>query len=151
MSAIFISHSSRDNEAAEEVRDRLQDQGHRSIFLDFDPADGIPAGRSWEQELYARLRASQAIIVLCSEHSMASDWCFAEITHAKSMGKHVFPIRVAPCEIRSLLTEFQVLDLTADKEDAYARLWRGLEIAGLDPKNMFDWDGSRPPDRKSVV
>ena len=145
MSAIFISHSSRDNEAAAEVRDRLEEQGQRSIFLDFDPADGIPAGRSWEQELYARLKACQAILVLCSEHSMASDWCFAEITHAKSMGKHVFPLKVAPCEIRSLLNEFQILDLTADREDAYTRLWRGLEIAGLDPKNMFDWDGSRPP------
>ncbi len=145
MSAIFISHSSHDNEAAAEVRLRLEEQGHRSIFLDFDPADGIPAGHSWEQELYARLRACQAILVLCSEHSMASDWCFAEITHAKSLGKHVFPIKIAPCEIRSLLTELQVLDLTGDAEDAYRRLWRGLEIAGLDPKNMFDWDGSRPP------
>ncbi|MEM7352674.1 MAG: TIR domain-containing protein [Acidobacteriota bacterium] len=145
MSAIFISHSSHDNEAAAEVRARLAELGHRSIFLDFDPADGIPAGRSWEQELYAQLRACQAIIVLCSEHSMASDWCFAEITHAKSLGKHVFPVRVEPCEVRSLLLEFQVLDLTVDKEDAFRRLWRGLEVAGLDPKNMFDWDGSRPP------
>ncbi len=145
MSAIFISHSSRDNDVSVEIRRRLQEQGHRSIFLDFDPADGIPAGRSWEQELYARLRACQAIIVLCSEHSMASDWCFAEITHAKSLGKHVFPIKVAPCEVRPLLTEFQVLDWTADPEDTFRRLWRGLEVAGLDPKNMFDWDGSRPP------
>ncbi len=145
MSAIFISHSSRDNEVSAEIRRRLLEQGHRSIFLDFDPADGIPAGRSWEQELYAQLRACQAIIVLCSEHSMASDWCFAEITHAKSLGKHVFPIKVGPCEIRPLLTEFQVLDWTADPEDTCRRLWRGLEIAGLDPKNIFDWDGDRPP------
>lgn len=145
MSALFISHSSRDNAVAEEVREHLQGLGHRSIFLDFDPADGIPAGRNWEQELYAQLRACQAIVVLCSEHSMASDWCFAEITHAKSMGKHVFPVKVAPCEIRSLLGEFQILDLTANRDDAFARLGRGLEIAGLDPKNMFDWDGSRPP------
>ena len=145
MSAIFISHSSRDNEVAAEVRERLQAEGHRSIFLDYDPADGIPAGHSWERELYAQLRACQAIVVLCSEHSMASDWCFAEITHAKSLGKQVFPLKVAPCEVRALLTEFQVLDLTADREDAYARLARGLEIAGLDPKNVFDWDGSRPP------
>ena len=145
MSAIFISHSSHDNAAAAAVRRRLEEQGHRSIFLDFDPADGIPAGHSWEQELYARLRACQAILVLCSEHSMASDWCFAEITHARSLGKHVFPIKIAPCEVRSLLTDLQVIDLTEDPEDAYSRLWRGLEIAGLDPKNVFDWDGSRPP------
>ena len=128
MSAIFISHSSRDGAVAAEIRDRLVEEGHRSVFLDFDPADGIPAGRSWEQELYARLKACRAVVVLCSEHSMASDWVFAEITHAKALGKHVFPVRVAPCEIRSLLTDLQVIDFTADPEEGYERLWRGLRL-----------------------
>jgi hypothetical protein len=35
MSAIFISHSSKDNAIASEVKARLVEQGHRSIFLDF--------------------------------------------------------------------------------------------------------------------
>jgi hypothetical protein len=145
MSIIFISHSSRDNKAATELRSFLEEQGHQSVFLDFDPAEGIPAGRSWEKELYAQLRGCQAVIVLCSEHSMSSDWCFAEITHAKSLGKHLFPIKVGPCNLRAVLTDVQVLDLSDDREDAYQRLGRGLIIAGLDPRNFFDWDGSRPP------
>jgi len=124
---------------------RLRAEGHRSVFLDFDPEDGIPAGRDWEQELYRRLRACQAVIVLCSEHSMASHWCFAEITHAKALGKQVFPVKVAPCTIDPVLTSSQILDLTADREEAYRRLWAGLRAAGLDPADAFDWDGSRPP------
>ena len=64
MSAIFISHSSKDNEAADEICNWLAEQGHRSVFLDFDPADGIPAGRDWEQELYRGIRACRAVIVL---------------------------------------------------------------------------------------
>jgi len=55
---------------AAEVTARLKALGYRSLFLDFDPEDGIPAGRSWEQELYQQLRESRAVIVLCSEHSM---------------------------------------------------------------------------------
>jgi len=145
VSAIFISHSSRDAAAAEEVLARLREHGHRSVFLDFDPENGIPAGRDWEQELYRRLRACQAMIVLCSEHTMASHWCFAEITHAKSLGKQVFPVKIAPCEINPILTSRQILDLTQDEEETYDRLWRGLRAAGLDPANAFDWDGSRPP------
>jgi WD40 repeat protein len=145
VSAIFISHSSRDAAVSKEVMERLHEQGHRSVFLDFDPENGIPAGRDWEQELYRRLRACQAVIVLCSEHSMSSHWCFAEITHAKALGKQVFPVKVAPCEIDPVLTSRQVLDLTADREEAYARLQRGLVAAGLDPADAFDWDGSRPP------
>ena len=75
MSAIFISHSSLDNTIAADVRARLEEQGHRSVFLDFDPAAGIPVGRNWEQELYQQLRGCQAVIVLCSQHSMSSRWC----------------------------------------------------------------------------
>ena len=123
----------------------MRAEGHRSVFLDFDPENGIPAGRDWEQELYRRLRACQAVIVLCSEHSMASHWCFAEITHAKALGKQVFPVKVEPCTIDPVLTSSQILDLTADREEAYRRLWAGLRAAGLDPADAFDWDGSRPP------
>ena len=145
MSAIFISHSCKDNSAAAELKRRLEMQGHRSLFLDFDPELGIPPGRNWEKELYRQLRGCQAVIVLCSEHSMSSRWCFAEITHAKSLGKQVFPVKVGPCTIDSVLTSRQIIDLTQNQKDAYHRLWRGLKVAGLDPANIFDWDCSRSP------
>jgi len=67
LSAIFLSHSSADSEAAEALRSWLENLGYRPVFLDFDPQQGIPAGRDWEKELYAELRA---VIVLCSPHSM---------------------------------------------------------------------------------
>ena len=52
MSRIFISHSSRDNAIASQVRERLGRMGHTSVFLDFHPEDGIPAGSDWEKALY---------------------------------------------------------------------------------------------------
>src|SRR5262245_38863119 len=145
MSAIFISHSSKDNAIAGEVKSKLLEQGHRSIFLDFDPEDGIPSGRNWEKELYARLRGCQAVIVLCSEHYMASPWCFAEITQARSQGKHLFPLKIAACQVSSLLSDVQVTDLTLNPTEGYQRLWFGLKKVGLDPADLFDWDGTRPP------
>jgi hypothetical protein len=69
---IFISHSSRDNEVAKSLKEYLKATGHHSLFLDFDPSDGIPAGRDWERELYQRIRTCQAMIVICSRDSMAS-------------------------------------------------------------------------------
>lgn len=145
MSAIFISHSSRDNAVAAEVRTWLAEQGHHSVFLDFDPAEGIPAGRYWEQEIYAQMRSCQAVIVLCSEPAMASPWCFAEITHARSLGKHLFPLKVAPCAIPAFLHDVQLIDLTAERATGYERLGVGLRKAGLDPADLFTWDGRRPP------
>lgn len=145
MSSIFLSHSSRDNAIAHEVKARLEQWGHRSVFLDFDPEHGIPAGRDWEKELYAKLRECRAVIVLCSHASMASRWCFAEMAHAKALGKAVFPIKVDECNVDPILTSKQIIDATAGWETAYRRLENGLLAAGLDPKNMFDWEGTRPP------
>ena len=145
MSAIFLSHSSADRDAAASLHDWLSRLGYASVFLDFDPERGIPPGRDWEKELYAQLRASRAVIVLCSGSSMASPWCFAEITHARALGKALFPLKVADCEIHALLRTVQIIDLTERREEGLDRLMRGLKAAGLDPANSFDWDGSRPP------
>jgi WD40 repeat protein len=145
MSAIFLSHSSADKDAAASLHDWLLRLGYASVFLDFDPEAGIPPGRDWEKELYAQLRTSRAVIVLCSGSSMASPWCFAEITHARALGKALFPLKVADCEIHALLRTVQVIDLTERREEGLDRLLRGLKAAGLDPANSFDWDGSRPP------
>ena len=145
MSAIFISHSSKDNAIAGEVRAWLEEQGHRSVFLDFDPAEGIPAGRDWEQDFYRNIRACRGVIVLCSHHSMASRWCFIEITHARALGKHLFPIKIDDCDVDGVLTDRQVIDFSGNREQALRRLWHGMLAAGIDPNDSFDWDGRRPP------
>lgn len=116
MSTIFISHSSKDSSLAFELIRRLEMQGHRSIFLDFNPEEGIPAGRNWEKEPYWQLLSCQALIVMCSEHSISSCWCFAEITHEKSPGKRVFTITVGPCVIDPVLTSQQIIDLARNSK-----------------------------------
>jgi TIR domain len=147
MSAIFISHSGADRAFADELRDKLVAAGHRSLFLDYDPEHGIPPGCEWERELYAQLRSCQAVVVLCSKRSMRSPWVFAEVTQAKALGKHLFPLRLDDADIPSLITSRQIIDMRAPTQDAWGRLRRALEVAGLDPTGLFDWDGSRPPYR----
>jgi len=61
---IFISHSSQDNSFADSLRSQLDKRKFESIFLDFHPEQGIPAGRNWEQELgitYFRIAPSLPI------------------------------------------------------------------------------------------
>ncbi len=146
MSAIFLSHSSEDNAFAEKLKVWLAEQGHRSVFLDFDALSGIEAGRNWEQKLYQELRACRAVIIVCSPHSMASQWCFAEITPARALGKHVFPVKVEACTISSVLADSQVIDfLHSSEEEGLERLKQGLSVAGIDAEDPFDWDGRRPP------
>lgn len=145
MSAIFISHSSADNAVAVTLQALLAARGHRSVFLDFDPQRGIPAGRQWERELYAQLRGCQAVVVLCSASFAASAWCFAELTQARALGKPLFPVKVDDQPLSSLLGDVQAIDLAPDQAAAWARLLDGLAGAGLDPSAPTNWDGSRPP------
>ena len=94
MTLIFISHSSADDAEARHVADWLTARGFRALFLDFDPGQGIPAGRNWEQELYARLRQATAVVFLSSAASARSSWCFAELALARAMGVRVLPVRI---------------------------------------------------------
>jgi WD40 repeat protein len=145
MRAIFISHSSRDAAWAERLASWLREQGHQSLFLDFDPQSGIPAGRDWDRELHHQLRRCRAVIALVSEHFVASEWCKGEVWIASNLGKSLFPVKVGACDLPQMLGRLQAIDLTTDPDSGLRRLARGLVAAGLDPGTSFSWDGSRPP------
>src|SRR3712207_4080116 len=107
MASVFVRHSGRDRAVTGRVVARLRAAGLAALFVDFDPEQGIPAGRAWERELYAQLRRTDAVIFLASEASVASRWCFAELSLARSLGRPVFPVRLQPEVALPLLTDVQ--------------------------------------------
>src|SRR5262245_55169421 len=102
-SVIFISHSSRDNVAAEALRAQLDGRGHRAVFLDFDPTVGIPPGSDWIKIIYSRLRVASTAVVLWSREAATSKWVFSEIVIALSEGKLVFPVRLDDTPLPDIL------------------------------------------------
>ena len=144
MTAIFISHSSADNAAANDMKRRLEEQGHTSLFLDFDPETGLQAGSDWEQSLYQKLRECQAVIIILTPNWLASKWCFAEWTHARAQGKAIFPVKVQSCDPGGGFADTQQIDVTVDSKEGYERLWNGLKERGLDPADIFDRNPERP-------
>src|SRR5688500_12204491 len=115
MASVFVSHSSRDRAVTERVVARLRDAGLAALFVDFDPEQGIPAGRSWERELYAQLRRSDAVVFLASEASVTSSWCLLEVGLARALGRPVFPLRLQPGVDLPLLADVQWVDLSDKK------------------------------------
>jgi WD40 repeat protein len=144
MASLFISHSSQDRATAEWIRDRLEAAGFAALFLSFDPMQGIPAGHDWERELYGQLRKTDGVIFLASRASVASQWCFAEVSLARSLGRRVFPLRIDSQAGLPLLADVQGIDLS-EGESAITRLVAGLRQAGLDPTDAFGWDANRCP------
>jgi WD40 repeat protein len=120
-------------------------RGFRALFLDFDPALGIPAGRNWEQELYARLRQAAAMVFLSSAASLRSPWCFAEVALARAIGVRVLQVRLESDARHPLIEDLQAVDLAREGDAALGRLASSLRLSGLDPVTMFDWDPTRLP------
>jgi WD40 repeat protein len=144
MASLFISHSSHDRDEAERVAQRLQVEGFAALFLDFDPAYGIPVGRDWKRELFAQLRKADGVIFMASAASVDSQWCITEVGLAQSLGKPVFPLRLAAGVRLGPIDDVQWIDLS-EGETAFARLFAGLRRAGLDPADSFAWDPTRSP------
>jgi hypothetical protein len=145
MGLLFISHSSADNDAALAFGARLRARGFGALFLDFDPEQGIAAGRNWEEELYVQLRRADAVVFLASPDSVASKWCAVEVCLSRSVGKPVFPVVIQDTPRLPILADTQWIDFTSDGDAAIERLMRALRLAGLDPADSFAWDGTRSP------
>jgi WD40 repeat protein len=145
VTALFVSHSSLDSARTARLRDRLQAEGIQALFVDFDPALGIPAGRNWERELYAQVRKADAVVFLSSPASVASQWCFAEIALARLLNKVVVPVVITAGAAHPLLADTQHIDATAGDDVSFERLGAALRAAGLDPGASFAWDTARSP------
>jgi hypothetical protein len=138
MASIFVSHSSTDRRATERVSAHLQAAGYAALFVDFDPEQGIPAGRDWKRELYGQLRRADTVVFLASEASATSQWCAIEVG-LESLGTPVFPVRLQPGLRMPLLDDVQWVN-GADGDAGLDRLLDGLRAAGLDPDDSYSWD-----------
>ena len=144
MSAIFISHSRENAATAKLLVERLRRQGYTSVFLDVDPLKGILPGEKWEETLYRRIRACQAMILLVSRDWLASDWCKTEMRQAKALRKAVFPVRLDDSDW-SILGDIQFADMGGNKASdpvVYESLFAGLEKARV---SKGAWDTKRAP------
>ena len=144
MIRLFISHSSKDDKEASALQTWLAGEGYESIFLDFDPVNGIPAGVDWQQRLYQELRRCQGLIVVLTPNWLASHWCRAEPVIAQERGKKVFVVRAAPAPGQVVTYALQEVDLTSDRPGGLLKLRRGLIENGLDPANSFAHNPNRP-------
>jgi hypothetical protein len=149
MARVFLSHSSRDNAAATELKAWLDDQGFAPAFLDFDKHSGIPPGADWERTLYAEIQRCQALLIVQTPNWSASRWCFAEYTQARALGKPIFQVvqtDEAAAE-KPIAADLQRLDLRHDRPAGLEQLRRELERIALQDQGGFPWPPPSGPSR----
>ncbi|MCX5931121.1 MAG: toll/interleukin-1 receptor domain-containing protein, partial [Cyanobacteria bacterium] len=150
MARVFLSHSSRDNDAAAVLKSWLDEQGFGApSFLDFDKYSGIPPGAEWEKRLYREIMRCQALLILQTPNWSASRWCFAEFTQARALGKPIFQVveNDAGAAEAPIATDLQRLDLRRDRPAGLEQLKRALVDIALQGQGGFPWPPPGEPDR----
>jgi len=171
MYRVFLSHSRRDNAAAQALFRWLtlaEPSLKGEIFLDVNPQTGFAPGVRWKSELARAVDRCEAVICLISPHWEASGECVAEARLAESLNKRVFCARIDPAAQGDRVREWQICDLFTDgrgeeitvesdegepvvfSAEGLARLLRGLREAGIGAE-YFPWppedDQNRGPYR----
>src|SRR3712207_272638 len=129
MPTFFISHSSRDESEVVGLREWLERQGVLSLFVAVDPERGIPPGARGEAELYAQLRRADAVLFVGSAASVASQWCFAELAMARSLGKTIIPVTLGSGGNHPLLADTQAVSLVEGNGRGLQQLGARLRAA----------------------
>jgi hypothetical protein len=127
----FVSYAHRDAERAEAlIRDAKAD-GH--CFW-IDEGDLSP-GTRWTADIVAAIRASTAVVMLCSRQAFASDDVYREVAIAGRYGKPILPLLLddatAPDEFLYYLSIHQAIRIQAPL--ASARFRRALHTLSATP------------------
>ncbi|UVK50943.1 TIR domain-containing protein [Mesorhizobium sp. AR02] len=145
MAAIFISHSSKDPEAAREINTWLRRQSFERVFLDFDKESGIGIGEDWERQLYAALDRCSAAIFIVTSSWLSSKWCFVEFAQARALGKTILPVFLTRDDRKLAGAELRMLQAELWNRDGRASLARRLRAIVEEVAQGYHWDSRRPP------
>jgi len=112
----FISHAAKDQEFAACIYTDLQANGVRCWFA----PDDIQAGKKIHQQIDDAIRVYDRLLLVLSEHSMASEWVKTEIANARQREarekRHMlFPISLVPFE---KIKEWKAFDADTGKDSA---------------------------------
>jgi hypothetical protein len=137
--AAFISYSSKDAKFAQRLHRALESYGIPSSLGKFDLIGGGKANRIYPvfrdreelsaghlgDQIEANLKASAALIVVCSPHGAASPWVQKEIEFFASQGRHAKIFAIIPDS--APLTDEQGADCT---QSCFPPAFRGDALAG---------------------
>ena len=87
---VFISHSSKDQSAAQEICRLLESQGIRCWIA---VRDVLP-GTFYAEEIIKALEGSAALLLVCTRNTSESTHVRNEVERVFSHGKLIFPVRI---------------------------------------------------------
>ncbi|MEH6762988.1 MAG: toll/interleukin-1 receptor domain-containing protein [Aequorivita antarctica] len=120
---IFISYSRRDTEYVKSLVEALRKQGFE-VWFD----KNIRTGTDWDDTIESELKKADAIVLILSKTSVASENVKDEISYAIGLDKTVNPIKIEECDVPMRLARKQFVDFTVMGHEAgFERLVNDLK------------------------
>ena len=134
---VFVSHSSANLQAAQEVCASLRKAGADSWL---DRAD-IRVGGLLRRQLQEAIAASDVVVLLWSKPASASRWVAAEILTAFHLDRFVIPCVLSGAALPQFMSGGVHVDLRRRRVDALKRLGEQLLLA---PRGRNEYSGATP-------
>ncbi len=138
---ILISYSRRDKEYIAKLVDALRQQNFE-VWFD----NNIRTGTDWDDTIESEIRKADAIVLVLSETSVASENVKDEVSYAIGLDKLIVPIKIEECEVPMRLARKQFVDFTTmGAEAGFERLVQDLHL-GLNESQTAVAKGTfKPP------
>ncbi len=138
---IFISYSRRDTEYVKSLVEALRKQNFE-VWFD----KNIRTGTDWDDTIESELKNADAIVLILSKTSVASDNVKDEISYAIGLNKSVNPIKIEECDVPMRLARKQFVDFTAMGHEAgFERLVNDLNASLNEAKANVAKGTFKPP------
>jgi len=138
--SVFISYSRSDSVFVADLANRLREVGCK-VWQDIS---GLRGGQAWASEIDRAVRDSDAMIVVLSPDSSASEWVQKETLLAMKLHKPIVPILLRETEIPVQFINLQFVDFRGDTAEATQKLFEAISTSIGSPKTIT----KRPPIRR---
>lgn len=125
---IFISYSKKDTEYVSSLVKALRQQGF-DVWFD----KNIMTGNDWDDTIEEEIKNADALVLILSKTSVASDNVKDEMSYALSLGKSVNPIKIEECNVPMRLARKQFIDFAILGHDlGFERLVKDINLQLMD-------------------
>lgn len=143
---IFISYSRRDTEYVSSLVYALRKQGFE-VWFD----KNIRTGTDWDDTIEEELKKADALVLILSKTSVASDNVKDEISFAMGLDKPVSPIKIEECDVPMRLARKQYIDFESlGHEVGFERLVKDLNLQFLNEGNVQVPRGTFVPPKQNT-
>jgi hypothetical protein len=125
---VFLSYAEEDADFLANLRSFFGERGY--AYWEFATSDRDYQKRI-DLELEGVISSAVATVSVLSEAWKASTWSLRELFFSQEIGKPVFLVKAKPISPTLAIAGFPYIDVTKDEQQAFSRLAKELERAGL--------------------